>query len=506
MNVRTVSRVLVAGSLLYLFAVWIAYPWVSGDTPWLLDGTNAFLTCLSHHQFHACGFTGRLNDEGLMSPIGDWPLFQHVPDLITIGLGAESHPVRTRVLELLNVAAIGASVALAWIVLSRVRQAAWFPVFLVVVLSSPVLWYARTTSGEALAAGLLVCLVAATVLRAPAPLVGLAALGAVLTKETSYLFVAVLGLLGLVLARRRTGAPIRSHVVWGAAGIAVGFAATSLFNVVRFGSILNTNYLDPHLHTPGISRKLEYAAAVLVAPSGGILVFWPAATVLLVAACALPLVLRSRRDLDVRPAVVLIVVIAALTIGFASWFTPFGWSGYGPRLFLPWILPLVLIALVAYGDVLGNLAHRLLAPLWRLLLVFSVVLVFTLPNIGEMWRPDSTGHFFLQKPVCGAPWVIGIANFHQCQHRRIWLDRPMPLYALHGVKTKSGITTTIVVAVGLLGCLLLFRTTPSGEPPGGRRSRENRPATLFSSPRRTSVRNTTPAARTPGDFGGIPWQ
>jgi hypothetical protein len=476
-SVRNLSRLLIGLSLLYLFAVWIAYPWVSGDTPWVLDGTNALLTCLSQHQFHACGFTGKLNDEGLMSPIGDWPLLQHVPDLISIGLGADSHPVRTRVLELLNVIGVGSSVVLARMVLARVGQTVWFPGFLLVLLSSPILWYARTTSGEVLASSLLVCLVAATVLRAPPALVGLAALGAVITKETSYPFVAAIGLLGLVLARRRTGEPIRSHVVWGVAGMAVGFAATSLFNVVRFGSILNTNYLDPHLHTPGISRKLEYAAAVLVAPSGGIFVFWPVASVLLAAACVLPLVLRSRRNGDVRPAVALIAVIAGLTIGFASWFTPFGWSGYGPRLFVPWILPLVLIALVAYGEELEKLARRVLAPFWRLLVVFGIVLVFTLPNIGEMWRPDSTGHFFLQKPVCGAPWVVGITNFHACQHRRIWLDRPMPLYALHGVKTQSGLATTIAVAAGLLGCLLLFRTTPSSELPGGRLSRGNRPAT-----------------------------
>jgi hypothetical protein len=456
-NLRTVCRVVVAVSLLYLFAIWIAYPWVSGDTPFVLDGTNAFLSCISHHQFHACGFTGKLNEEGLMTPVGDWPLFQYIPDLITIGFGAESHPIRTRVLELLNVLGIGSAVVLAWIVLRRVRQTVWFPGFLLVVLSSPILWYARTTSGEVLATGLLVCLVAATVLRAPPPVIGLAALGAVLTKETSYVFVGVLGMLGLLLARRRTGAPIRTHAIWGAAGIAVGFAATSIFNVVRFGSILNTNYLDPHLHTPGITRKLEYAAAVLVAPSGGILVFWPAATVLLAAACVVPLVLRSRRDVDVRPAIVLIVVIVALTIGFASWFTPFGWSGYGPRLFLPWILPLVLLAFAAYGKELERLVRHILVPLWHLLLVFAVVLLFTLPNIGEMWRPDSTGHFFLQKPDCGAPWVVGLASFHACQSRRIWLDRPMPLYALHGVKTASGLVTTIMVAAGLLGCLLLLR-------------------------------------------------
>ena len=69
-----------------------------GDTPFVLDGSNALLSCLSNHQYHACGFTGKLNYWGLMSPMGDWPLLQHIPDLIAIGLGASSHAVRTRVL------------------------------------------------------------------------------------------------------------------------------------------------------------------------------------------------------------------------------------------------------------------------------------------------------------------------------------------------------------------------------------------------------------------------
>ena len=101
-------------------------PWVGGDTPFVLDGSNALLTCLSQHDFNACGYTGKLNHWGLMTPIGYWPLLQHIPDVISIELGATSHPARTRVLTLLSVAGVVGSVALAWLVLSRVRQQAWF--------------------------------------------------------------------------------------------------------------------------------------------------------------------------------------------------------------------------------------------------------------------------------------------------------------------------------------------------------------------------------------------
>jgi hypothetical protein len=442
-------------------------PWVGGDTPFVLDGSNALLTCLSHHDYNACGYTGKLNFWGLMTPIGYWPLLQHIPDVISIELGANSHPARTRILALLSVIGFVGAVTLAWVVLTRIRQRAWFWGFLFIALSSPLITYARTTVGEVLASGLLVGLVAATALQASPWLVGLAAFGACITKETSYPFVIVLGLLGLVLARRRSGRPIRGQVIGGLAGTAVAFTLASLLNVVRFGSIWNTNYLDSHFRTPGVGRTVEYAASLIVSPSGGILVFWLSASVVIVAACLLPFVSRSERR-DVVPALVLLAVSAGLVLGLASWWTPFGWTSYGPRLSLPWILPLVLMALVAYGEPLARLAAKLLAPTWGLLAVFVVVFGLTLPHIGEMWRPNSTYGFFAQVQNCKAPWNGSVAGWHSCQHELIWNVRPQGLYALHGLRTTGGVFTAIVVGLGLLGSLLLLRRELADEPAGAR--------------------------------------
>lgn len=450
-------RAVVAASCAYLVGFWIARPFKIGDTPFVLDGTDAFTECLSRRDFVACRFSGELDFWGLMSPIGDWPLLQHVPDLVSVGLGADAHNDRERVLALLGVAGVAGSALLARLVLARVGQRAWFWAFPVVVLSGPLLFYARTTAGESLATGLLVALVAATVLRAPPPLVALAALAASLTKETAYPFVVALGFLGLWLARRRTGEPIRAHVIWGGGGVAVAVVLASLFNVVRFGSVLNTNYLQPELHTPGLGRTVEYALALFVSPSGGMLVFWLVPSVLVAAACVLPL-LRSGTHMDLAPALVFIPVIVGLTLGFASWWTPFGWSGYGPRLTTPWVLPLVLLVLVAYGERLGRLTLHVLAPTWRLVTVFAVVLGLALPHVGQMWEPEASGGFFQdQVPPCDAPWRGGVAEYHACQHELLWLRKPMGLYALDGIRTTGGALASLIVAVALLGSLVLLR-------------------------------------------------
>lgn len=487
-RVRRLAEIAALGAFAFLVVVWVARPFVGGDTPFVLDGTNAFLTCLSNHDYNACGFTGKLNFWGLMSPIGWWPLLQHIPDAISIGLGADSHAARTRVLASLSVAGVVASVGLGWLVLKRVGQAAWFWGFLFIAMSGPIVAYGRQTAGEMLAMGLLVALVAATVLRAPPAVVGLAALGACLTKETSYPFVAALGLLGLVLARRRTGRPILRHAIWGAAGMAIAIVAASLFDVVRFGSVLNTNYLDTKLRTPGFGYLLEYTLAVFWSPSGGLFFSWPAASLLVSAACLLPLVVAPFRSAYTRPALVLVGVIATLSVGFASWWTPFGWSGYGPRLQLPWVLPLVLIGLVAYGEALSKLARRLLGHTWRVLLVFAVALVCVLPHIGYMWDFESLSGYFLQEhPVCDAPWRSGVRTWHACQSRLLWLDRPMPLYTVDGLGTFGGAATGVIVAFGLAGSLLLFRERLA-EPQLRRGRTPERPEVRSEGPQRDPVR------------------
>jgi len=448
------------GSFAFLVVIWLLHPFVGGDTPFVLDGTNAFFDCIKAHHYNACDFTGKLNYWGLMSNIGWWPLLQHIPDAITIGLGGDGHPARTRVLATLSVVGVVATVGLGWLVLRRTGEARWFWGFLFVMLSSPVLAYGNQTAGEMLAMGLLVCLVAATVLRAPPLVVGLAALGACLTKETSYPFVVALGVLGLWLAQRRTGKPILRHLVFGAVGMAIAITAASLFNVVRFGSVLNTNYLDPKLRTPGIARTLDYALAVFFSPSGGLYISWATASLLVSAACLIALVRAPFRSAYTRPALVVIGVVTALTIGFASWWTPFGWSGYGPRLQLPWVPPLVLIVLVAYGEDLARIARRLLGRPWRLVLVWAVALTLTLPHIGLLWdfNRSSLGRFVAQEqPECAAPWRSGLQTWHRCQHRLLWEHRPMPLYTVKGVGTAGGAATAVVVALGLLGCTVLLR-------------------------------------------------
>jgi hypothetical protein len=479
-SLRIAAVVAALGAFAYVVAISFARPFVGGDTPFVLDGTNAFLTCISHHDYNACGYTGTLNYWGLMSPIGWWPLLQHIPDMISIGLGADGHAARTKVLAYLSVAGVIVTVALGWLVLRRYGRAAWFWAFLFVALSGPILAFARQTAGEMLAMGLIMGVVAATLLQAPALVVGITALLAGWTKETSYPFIAVLGVVGLILARRRTGRPIRPQLIGGAVGLAVAIVTASLFNIVRFGSVLNTNYLDSQLRTPGIARKVELTLAVFVSPSGGLLFFWPAAVLLVAAAC----LVGFRRD--PLPALVILGVTVVLAVGFGSWWTPFGWSGYGPRLQLPWVLPLVLIALVAYAGALEEPMRRLLRSPVRAALVFAVALACALPHIGYMWKFQSLDGYFLQEnPPCNAPWRS--KDWYPCQDRLLWQHRPMPLYTVKGVESFGGAVTAVIVGLGLAGSLILLRADLAA-PPLRRERRLEQPEVRTAGPQTAPAR------------------
>ena len=480
LSLRAVSLVAALGAFGFFVAISFARPFVGGDTPFVLDGTNAFLNCMKAHDYHACGYTGQLNFWGLMSPIGWWPLLQHVPDMIAIGLGADGHSARTKVLAYLSVLGVIATLALGWLVLRRYGRAAWFWAFLFVALSGPILAFARQTAGEMLAMGLITGLVAATLLQAPAAVVAVAALLACWTKETSYPFIAALGVLGLVLSRRRTGRPIRAQLIGGAVGMAVAIVTASLFNLVRFGSVLNTNYLDHQLRTPGLARKIELALAVFVSPSGGLLFFWPAAVLLVAAAC----IVGFRRD--PWPTVVIAVVTIVLAIGFGSWWTPFGWSGYGPRLQLPWVLPILLIVLVAYAHALEEPMQRVLRSPVALVGVFLVALACALPHIGYMWKFQSLdGYFSQENPPCNAPWRS--PDWYPCQDRLLWRDRPMPFYTVKGISSFGAGATAVVIALGLAGSLTLLRADLGARPLRTGR-RQVRPEAQSADPRTAPAR------------------
>ena len=363
---------------------------------------------------------------------------------------------RARLLAALSVVGIALAVAAAWIVLRRIGLPEWRWVVLLVAVSGPTLAYGNTTWGEMLATGLVTLLVALALLPARPALVGLAAFGAGLTKETGYVFVAALGLLALLLASRRAMVPIRRHVLFGAAGLALAVAVGSGLNLIRYGTPRNAYYLDPGLRTTTVEKTLELAAGLFVAPNGGILLFWPLATLVLGLLLALPLVRASRGAVpwrDAWPAAALLVIVGGLTAVLAVWWSPFGWWAWGPRLSLPWVLPILLLALAAFGSSLTPLVARVLGPIPGLVAVAALAVATALPHVGLLWRPETVGEFFFftKTAVCPGGGPPPTPEYYACLREEMWTRHPILLDALGGLATPGGAITTIFVALVVYG-------------------------------------------------------
>ncbi len=432
--------------------VWLAGPVLGGDTKPLLAGTEALGRCLAQGDLYDC-------QQGWL--IGPYPIMQYVPDLLADAVLELSEARRVRVLATLSTFGIVAAIASGWIVLRRVALPEWRWGFLLVAASGPLLAYGNTTWGEMLATGLLTIFVAAALLPAHPLLVGVTAFGAGLTKETGYPFVVALGLVSLLLVRSRTGQPLRRHLLLGMTGIALAFAATSAFNLLRYGTPKNAYYLDPGLRTSSVGEFLEVAAGLFVSPNGGIVIFWPLASLAVLLLLAVP-ALRAARGLapwrDAWPALALVAILAALTVGLAAWWQPFGWWAWGPRLSLPWVLPTALVALVAFGRLLTPHVARLLGPRANLVAVAVALSIAALPHVGMLWRSETIGEFFLRETaVCPGGGPPPTPAYYECLHELMWERRPIWLDALPGLGGAGGIGTALLVVLVVVGCLVLLR-------------------------------------------------
>jgi hypothetical protein len=365
----------------------------SGDTVVLVNGTHEALGCLHRGVFTGCG-----------AQVGPFPLLQYLPTAMLFKLGFDDSDV-LQGLALINAAAFGGMLATAWLVMRRLRRPALGAAFGVVLLVSPLPWYAWSTFGESLAAFTCMLFVAVAVLRARGSILALALVAAGQTKETALPFLLLLAV-GALLWSRVGGRPLRrSHWIGLAAGGLISLALTLGFNLLRFDQLTNATYAEPVTRTPTIALKLKFAGSIWAAPNSGLAVFWPLCAVVFLSVILLAVSqARSGRAADARVVgvgAVVLVSLAGLTIGYADWYAPFGWIAWGPRLMLLLVPAVLLFAVATVPDELEGLvqARGRRAAALRCAAVL-LALVAWIPQIGVLFRPSAMGALFAPDSVC----------------------------------------------------------------------------------------------------------
>lgn len=421
-------------------------PVVSGDTNALHRGSEALRMCLDAGVYSHCDRyappRGRRVDP--------FPPLQHLIVYPLLELGVEPGPM-FRVIQVISAAALAALALLMGLIGRRTGRPWAAPLLVLIAVASPLAWYATSTFGESLALTLTAAFAAAALLRAPPFALFTLAWLAGITKETSAPFLLVLGALCLIATPLARGPLRRGHWIALGAGLLVAVASHAGLNELRFGQLTNAIYTDPAFRVPGVGLKARFALSLWASPNGGTAWFWPSITLVFAALAGIALARRGRRA---WPALVLLALLAVHTALLASWWAPFGWVAWGPRLMLPLLPALALTAVVLHLDDFERLLRRIASlPLARAALVAALALA-VVPQSGILIEPHAMTTLFYVPPNAHCPPDPSIINnpggYYGCVIDTAWRRRLVLVDASSGVTRGLGPLLAITAAASVV--------------------------------------------------------
>ena len=137
-------------------------------------------------------------------------------------------------------------------------------------------------------------------------------------------------------------------------------------------------------------------------------------------------------------------VLAAELAGLALWYSPFGWIGWGPRLTLPLVPPLLVLAVAFAGTGGAELLGRLLRGrgIW---LAGAVVAVAGVTQLAFLDPQPVLRRFFRSGTSCvHQPIEVDPPAYYRCLQHLAWRRRPVLLDGLRQVTTPLGLVAALV--------------------------------------------------------------
>src|SRR5262249_47801634 len=227
--------------------------------------------------------------------------------------------------------------------------------YLLALLGSYYVSYYSTTFNEVVAGFLTLAFTIACFYRTGWPWIFGLFVAAGTTKEVAAPMLLALGIAPLWMESAKPEWR-KPHLYALAAGFGLTVALLAGFNHFRFGQLQNAELLDPLLRVPTPKQYGVHLAALWVSPNGGLLAFatLPILIILSAAAWTVSRAVSRKADRSDLPAVSALIILIALSVGFAQWYSPFGWWAWGPRLHLPWIPALLWLVLFCYPERLNH--------------------------------------------------------------------------------------------------------------------------------------------------------
>ncbi|MCU1454063.1 MAG: hypothetical protein JWN46_2209 [Acidimicrobiales bacterium] len=433
----------------------------TGDSQSLVSGAKAGLHCLRHGPWRACGLEAGTRG----STVGSYPLLQYLPAGVLRGLGVSAVDT-VRALGWLSLASF---VVLLGLLARSARRfgAGWWPAVLAVAVSGPLLFYATSAFGEMLAATVVVGAVVAARERRPLLLFVMAAL-ACLAKETLPPFILALGILAARDHDEDGLLPPARLLVPLSVGVVAGAAASAAFNVFRYGTVRNITYLAADRNVTAPRQVATNTISLLAAPGGGLAPFWPSMVLLAgLFTAATIAALRHRRDQTALAHVAVLLTAGAFTVALATWWSPFGWVAWGPRLLLPLAPALVLVAVHTGGRRLSRLLRTVLRPPLAFAAVTAVCVIGSFPQASGPWVATRAAQsIIVRSPACTQRWPPDDPRYWTCFDQRAWRLHDTPLRTA----TEAGgglVWLARVLLLGGVACLLVEARRQSQLGPDG---------------------------------------
>ncbi|WCB96568.1 hypothetical protein DSM104299_05330 [Baekduia alba] len=421
----------------------------SGDTIAMIAGTHLGLSCLGDGTLTNCGIH-----------VAPYPLLQYLPTTLFIGLGLGDNDIE-RALGLLNVAAFVGMLLASYTTLARLARPALGVALLVVLVASPLPWYAWTTFGESLGAFACVAFVAAALWRAPAPVLALTLALAGVSKETALPFLALMGIGALLWSPIEGRGIDRRHWIGLGIGAVLALALTGAFNELRFGQLTNAVYSESYERTPTTGLKARFVLSLWLAPNAGLVTFWPLAGAALLAMVAVAAARVRRWREHLRPVgagAVVLVCALAMTYGYANWYAPFGWIAWGPRLMLlltPALLLFGAATLAPELQAVASAAGRWATALKVALAALAVATV--LSQVGVLW--DNQAQAGLFDPDSACPTSVSVVDnpggYYHCIIHWAWYKHWVLPDAVSGVTTSFSSVLMTLAWLAALAALLV---------------------------------------------------
>lgn len=360
---------------LFFLVIYLHFGWhSSGDDMSTLNGLNVALDCLKTKSLgDICG-----------SGVTQYPILHFIIALPFNLMGFDNSSISKTFSQLSFIFSILS--CLIFYRISYIRGGRGVAIISVgFLLSGYLFWYMFSSFSEALVFFLFSLFVLAIVEKWKILYIGIIAFFCTITKDIAFPFIIAFLILTIFSTNnsyktirdllRLTFTHINDYKIVYLA-IILGICINSLFNLFKYGTITNAFYTSPIYQVP-IEFAIKNFYMIFFSPAHGLLYVWFSFFCLLISSFFFFL-----KDSKAMTALAcLFFILAAMTFGFAFWFSPFGMIAWGPRLNLPLLAPICLLIIIFYGKFLSNFLKKL-HPIYSFLLIFLSLALSSLPNLA----------------------------------------------------------------------------------------------------------------------------